>query len=208
MKMKTKGKGTMPRSVLTSLAVGVFLWIGCGNQQGPLSPGQPSGIQNTAGRARLSFSAPAAERAAKPVRNMSHSQSVSGLFRPERSGRLSVRFKEYALGNEVQVKSATFSVKRGAVLHPVVIGMKVSSGTTLQDVTIDFSPSGLQFSPKATLTLKLLGDLDPANLTVSHIRYPRLFAVFAGRQLIRLSCRCREFRNFLDFRYMKCNIGP
>jgi hypothetical protein len=44
------------------------------------------------------------------------------------------------------------------------ITMRVISGTTLSDVAVQFNPSGLTFTPAATLSIKLLGPLDLSGL--------------------------------------------
>lgn len=47
--------------------------------------------------------------------------------------------------------------------------MQVTSGHTLNDIVVAFSPEGLTFDPPATLTLVLRGEVDPGAIQVYHL---------------------------------------
>jgi hypothetical protein len=94
---------------------------------------------------------------------------VSGWFSPAEGGRLEVSFPRYADDDDVQVKRAVFKVDQGSINGTYKITMQVFSGTTLADVSVEFSPSGLKFNPSATLTFVLRGELDPDEVKAYHI---------------------------------------
>ena len=47
--------------------------------------------------------------------------------------------------------------------------MQVTSGHSLNDVVVAFSPEGLTFDPPATLTIALRGEVDPGAIQVYHL---------------------------------------
>jgi hypothetical protein len=59
------------------------------------------------------------------------------------------------------VKQATFQVAKKSIDKRVRIKMVVSSGTTLGDVSVKFTPEGQVFRPDAKLVLVLRGDSLP-----------------------------------------------
>jgi hypothetical protein len=77
-----------------------------------------------------------------------------------------VRFRKYGTENDVRVKDVKFYVEANSVVgggeHQITMG--VHSGTTLDDVNIEFSPSGLAFSPAGTLTIALVGPVTAADV--------------------------------------------
>jgi hypothetical protein len=90
-------------------------------------------------------------------------------FHPKKNGKMSVTFPKYGDNTILRVKKATFSVKKNSIggLAPnngkkYRIKMKVTSGTTLDDIVIAFSPAGLAFKPQAELKLLLKGTMDVA----------------------------------------------
>jgi hypothetical protein len=171
------------KTIFTALALGGLGGLsGCGglNQQ-PLAPGRAAPLQKVDESAYSSDhpfllvfaskgSGPsrARVRAAKPTLV----GEATGLFSPRRHGRLEVRVNSGDDGDDdddddgdgVRVQRATFEVKKGAIDREVTISMAVFSGSALEDIGVKFGPSGLRFTPPATLTLVLRGDLDKKDL--------------------------------------------
>ncbi|MBI2950610.1 hypothetical protein HYY27_00875 [bacterium] len=167
----------IPTRALFTLVVsaGTALLSGCGGlERHPLAPHPVTGLQETGPSLSghpvyLTLSRGAPLRAAKRVTGSEvYTQSASGWFSPGRDGELRVGFPRYADPGQVQVKRATFEVEEGSVGRRVEISMTAFSGTALEDVRIEFEPSGLAFSPPATLTLVLRGELDPGEVNVYH----------------------------------------
>lgn len=166
------------KAVCTALALGGLL-VGCGglNQQ-PLAPDRLASLQRGDGSAYSSdnpfilvFSDPSKAwlRAAKPALV----GEATGVFSPRRYGRLEVRLNSGDDDDDdddrdghsgVRVQRTTFEVKKGAIDREVEISMSVFSGSALADIGVKFTPSGLRFTPPATLTLALRGDLDKKDL--------------------------------------------
>ena len=93
----------------------------------------------------------------------------SGTFYPDRSGYLNAKMpNNYGSWDDVRVKEAIFEVEAGALDAVYDIGMRVTTGYTLDDVLVEFAPAGLVFIKPARLTLKIWwgGDLSPEQLAV------------------------------------------
>ena len=157
---------------------GIVLLGGCGSLgPSPLAPNLPKGSQTLGGKAPyssgpvyLALSPGALPRAAKPVPAAGvYTRSASGWFSHGREGRLEVGFPRYADAGDVQVKRATFEVEKGSVEGRQEIAMQVTSGHSLNDVLVAFSPEGLTFDPPATLTIVLRGEVDPGAIQVYHL---------------------------------------
>lgn len=163
---------------------GLFLLNGCGDfGRSPLvsTPGQSTpSVQKASEQAKwnpnngyLVFSKRAATRAMKPA----ILDSESGLyhleeakeFTPADGGSMEIDFEQPAGGPEdVQVRYVTFTVPANSIgtLPPNVengnylITLNANSGTSLDDVLMQFGPSGLTFVPHAVLDIKLVGNVD------------------------------------------------
>ena len=157
---------------------GFFLFTGCGVlNQTPLAPPAPAKPQagvkfdSNPGLFAITFSPKRefnpATRATKPS-GRRYTKTASGWFSPESSGELKVNFEDVYNGvrgkNGVRVKQATFKVEKGSIDHDVQISMTVVSGSTVEDVWVQFSPWGQEFHPSATLTLVLVGKLNKEDL--------------------------------------------
>jgi len=157
---------------------GIVLLGGCGGPgPSPLAPHLPKVPQTfgekalySSGPVYLAFSPRALSRAAKPASAAGvYTRSASGWFSHGREGRLEVGFPRYADAGEVQVKRATFEVEKGSIRGRQEITMQVTSGHSLKDVLVAFSPEGLTFDPPATLTIVLRGEVDPGAIQVYHL---------------------------------------
>ena len=167
------------RRILVAPALGgIILMVGCGGlSQRPLAPVQSSAVQGAGGKVRLTLVPPAAQRAAKKVKldtlstgAVVYYKSVSGTFDPLLGGQLNSSFNKYTTDDttQVQVKSTTFTVDQGSITAPALIDMTVYSGYSLNDVAVAFGPVGLIFSPEATLTIVLWGEIDPDAVYAYH----------------------------------------
>lgn len=165
------------RGVFRALTLGgIALLGGCGGlSQSPLAPNLPKVPQifgekapYSSGSVYLALSPRALPRAAKPAAGV-YTRSASGWFSHGREGRLQVSFPRYADAGEVQVKEATFEVGKGSIRGRQEITMQVTSGHSLNDVLVAFSPEGLTFDPPATLTIVLRGEVDPGAIQVYHL---------------------------------------
>jgi hypothetical protein len=94
-------------------------------------------------------------------------KKTSSRFRPKLGGDLSLTFPKYGDDSILRVKKAHFKVKKNSIggLKPnsgnrYKISMEVTTGTTLDDIVISFTPSGLKFRPAARLKLLLKGRMD------------------------------------------------
>ncbi|MCZ6635930.1 MAG: hypothetical protein O7G87_21240 [bacterium] len=176
------GRNTMTRTMTTlrtlcamTVIAGVALFIGCGTDltRSSLAPEAPAGMQANAPFI-LSFSTqddaqtlPRASKRAKGAKGLKTEQAsgqfepkkqASGQFKPNKKGQLQVSFERYAKKNQVQVKSAIFTVAKGSIDAPVEITMAVTSGTTMDDVSVEFTPEGQVFRPSVVLELVLQGN--------------------------------------------------
>lgn len=171
----------IPSVLFSALALSGVVLMGCGNlDRQPLAPLQASAVQKEIGNARSADSpftvvlsqAPGSDlRASKPIRaGRIYTRTDRGRFSPETSGRLQVRFPDYADAGRVQVKTATFAVKTPSINRKAQIVMNVFSGSSPADVKVLFAPSHVvDFDPPATLTLVLRGEIDPAQIRAYHI---------------------------------------
>lgn len=80
-----------------------------------------------------------------------------GFFYPEVNGTLSIEFPEYGDETIVRVRKVKFSVDKGMLDKKRKITMTATSGTTLDDVQVEFDPQGVQFHPPAKLEIYLSG---------------------------------------------------
>ena len=128
--------------VWTVLAVlTAVLLAGCtGLTQPPLAP-------------VASDSAPHATKKAK-----GNTTSVSKLV-GDQGGTLKAKLHKTGGKNDVMAKDVSFRIELGSIVgggeHEIT--MEVHSGTTVDDIRVVFSPSGLAFSPMASLTMRLRG---------------------------------------------------
>ncbi|OGG51821.1 MAG: hypothetical protein A3F84_00790 [Candidatus Handelsmanbacteria bacterium RIFCSPLOWO2_12_FULL_64_10] len=166
-----------------ALTLGTLL-IGCGglNQQ-PIAPAaalredggkghSDSGLSTIVFSAKAPDLSKAQARAAKPVAY----RQVSRTFSPRRNGELAVAFgndddddDDRRGGAAVNVKEVVFKVRAGAIDREYNINMGVSVGTTLEDVAVTFSPSGLVFRPPASLKIVLRGRVNASKLLAYHV---------------------------------------
>lgn len=192
---------------LTALAVGgIVLLNGCGNMnQSPLSSGaavvpQSGGAASSgAGTFTLTFSPNATGqiRASKPggpsgkagsgntavSSDVLHYASASGKFTTDKGGKLEVNIPDYSKGKDsgvdVQVDKVKFTVKGHSIDQDAEITMQVQSGSTMKDIVISFTPTGLKFSPPAKLEIYLSGTVDSKNLDCYHMHDGELVSSFA-----------------------------
>ncbi len=165
------------KPLFAALAMSGIVLMGCGGlARQPLAPPVTSQkVQEKTSPADspftlvLSRKTPDASRpgAARPIPRAVRMDV--GWFSPQTSGTLQVGFPDYAAAGEVQVKTAKFTVAAGSLSRNAWITMTALSGATLEDVSVIFTPSGLTFTPSATLTLVLRGEIDPAHLKAYHI---------------------------------------
>lgn len=154
----------------TAILAGVTLVVGCGRMTAPLAPGRAASVQQVDPSALseetpfvLAFSPKAFEPRARATKPTS-AKSAKGVFSPRKSGELAVDFNRRSSASGVGVDRATFEVKKGSLGREAAISMTAFSGSTLADIAVLFTPSGLDFNPPATLTLVIKGDLSEADL--------------------------------------------
>ena len=145
------------RTVLTVLTVaGLVLLAGCaGLTQPPLAPdASNSGLHAAKPAKARSSGQEESPASSSPVYCESVTKFVSSW-----DEELCVKFRSYGGADDVTVKDATLYIETASVVGggDYDVTMDAYSGTTLDDVNIVFSPSGLEFLPTATLTLRLLG---------------------------------------------------
>jgi hypothetical protein len=109
---------------------------------------------------------PSALRAAKrSTRNVTQASGTdTEIIRNREGGDLRVDIRPYGDNDILRVKSAKFEIEKKSIggVKPLkrdryLITMTVHSGTTLSDVAIEFTPSGMTFSPAAQLEVQLSG---------------------------------------------------
>ena len=85
-----------------------------------------------------------------------------GFVSPSRGGKLKLDFPvdKAAVDNWVQVDDVEFKVKRKSCPKFVFVTMVTTSGSTLDDILVDFGPAGLEFKPDAQLKIDIRGYLD------------------------------------------------
>ena len=100
-----------------------------------------------------------------------YSEDTLGLFSVVNGGAIQVQFVPYGNANTVRVEQAVFTVVPNAVPADTTITMDVTSGTQLDDIVAAFGPSGLTFSPFASLQIAVSGELniEPQNIVAYHI---------------------------------------
>lgn len=165
---------TAVRAVFAFLAVtGFALLNGCGDlDRSTLITDPGATVQEGAAvgndRATIAFSAGSSIRAAKPAGGMT-SQTDQGWITPKKGGKLKVSFGPPSADGGVRVKRATFEVEKGSIDAAYDISMTVYTGTTLREVRVEFTPSGIRFHPPATLTVVLWGKVDDDVVKALHI---------------------------------------
>lgn len=162
------------------LLAGFALLAGCGEESPTQATGQAEGrVDRPGGPFTLVLGAqgqapakgpPAAAKRIKPDkpdkpgkgkgRRAKFSKTARGQFAPHSANAIGVRFEEYVHSRQVQVLGAYFEVAEGSINREALIAMTVFSGTRLEDIWVQFSPSHVTaFDPEATLTLVLKGNL-------------------------------------------------
>jgi hypothetical protein len=93
-------------------------------------------------------------------------KKTSGLVTPSWGGKLKLDFSidKEALDNWVQVDEIDFRVQRKSCPYYVYVTMEGTSGSTLDDIRVDFGPSGLEFKKNAVLKIDIRGYLDEDQL--------------------------------------------
>lgn len=135
-----------------------LIWAGCG--QAPLATDEEL---NTLPRAEKKTRS--GRKLAEEVADGVFTNSVSGTFKPNKKGKLVVEFPKYDA--DVRVRSAELIVDKGSLAQKTTITMDVTSGNSLEDVSVVFGPSGTVFDPSASLVIKLKGG-DPGVLQAYH----------------------------------------
>ena len=145
--------GFWPRRLLPVLVV-VALMAGCGGEAPlPTSPDRADTAWDVTGPADRLTKPPTEDLASL------RSETDTDTYWPGFGCYLFVGFKSYGSETDVTVKDAWFSAY-GGTLQPeeqLDITMTVTSGATLDDVKIEFDPSGLVFDPPARLGIRLGG---------------------------------------------------
>jgi hypothetical protein len=179
---------TASGTLFTLLVVtGVALFTGCGDlSRSPLvsDSGSVETIQEDAGMAAsggtfsIAFSPNRPDGSGlltKPAGDKKLSKKSTGKkVKARKGGRLQVKLNHRGKAEKgvVRVQKVRLDVKRGSMKKDTKISMKVTSGTTLEDVLVEFGPSGLKFSQTAVLTIWVKGDIDEKKmkkLAVYHI---------------------------------------
>ena len=151
--------------------VGIGLLGGCGNQGA--SPLAPKPVTQNVSQDALSdspFTVVFSPKGLDPSKNLlramkpTASRTDKDVFSPKKDGKLEVEFDDPNNNGGVRVKGAEFQVKKGSLDRQVEITMTVFSGSALSDVIVNFTPSGLKFSPPATLSIEVSGDLSAKDL--------------------------------------------
>lgn len=189
-------------AILTLLvAATVLILPGCGTGHSPVASTdiQPQIIEAD-GRSLLSFGAAGAQRAAKIATIPTEGVTVSDLFG--------------LTGGTIQVKDdngngpkddlrVTFTVPDNALNLPTNITMTVY-GNTLEDLVVEFQPSGLVFLQDAELDLRFGTDLvsTPFNQIVVWHEYsdgtvvPATFSKYNSGNIIRLKIDIPGFSKY------------
>lgn len=136
---------------------GALLLSGCADVgQSPLAPGPAQTPVRAAKPAQKTGTSTTTSTSS--TGQTLYTKSASGWFTPEQGGSLNVKFaNNYGSWTDVRLKSATFQVDPGAIAAKTLITMDVTTGYTIDDVSVKFGPSGLTFNPEATLTLVFWG---------------------------------------------------
>ncbi|MBT3602663.1 MAG: hypothetical protein HOE48_05365 [Candidatus Latescibacteria bacterium] len=104
-----------------------------------------------------------------------YENTTSARIGPRNGGSLLVSFPRYGNESTVHVVSAEFIVPKRALESRKTISMTVTTGYTLDDVTVTFGPSGLVFTQAAKLVIKLKGG-DPEAVEAFHFSQDQVSA--------------------------------
>ena len=164
----------MSRAVLSGLTLAAFVLLGgCADMsRSPFGPGGGVAIEGGGAQAvssespfTIGFSREAAPFAGKRAKERDNSEvesalqtlSASGTFTTRRGGKLEVKFPQPRDRNSFYVEKVKFEVKRGSIDRTCEITMKVTAGDALEDLEIEFTPSGVVFDPPAEMAIYLKG---------------------------------------------------
>ena len=162
--------------IFSIVAVAAFIY-GCGQDRSPMAVGDVAdpmpAAKRPAGKGKNSTTETSTTESSTTETSTTelplYSVVDSGTFYPDRSGYLNAKMpNNYGSWDDVRVKEAIFEVEAGALDAVYDIGMRVTTGYTLEDVLVEFAPAGLVFIKPARLTLKIWwgGDLSPEQLAV------------------------------------------
>ena len=153
------------------LCAGLFIAAACGEvDRSPLvsepngadlrssAAGEPSAAAFTVG---FSPDPPAPGALTKPSTRVRRARKE---IKPEKGGQLGVAFGHNKIRHAVGVKKTKLKVYKGSIKNKHTVTMTVFSGTTLEDVLVEFTPAGLDFHPPARLSILLEGELTQADL--------------------------------------------
>ena len=172
---------TAARVTFTLLTMACFVILsGCGDlSRSPLVSDPAATIQEGSGQSSLSDSpsyivlSPRALRAAKPGSKDQEKdqESVSDKFKVGKTGgELEIKLPGKADKEDlVCVKKVKFKVDKKSIEQTYDISMTVFTGSTLEDVMLAFTPSGIAFEPPATLEIYVEGAVDADLLKAYHI---------------------------------------
>lgn len=153
------GKTEHKRFLELVCAVALTALIGCGSEKAPLaSADENATLEQSAAPAYISFGAPGSAKIAVVKRT----EKVSGWFFQDQWG--SIEYSDWSWGDDdtngsIILKRAWFAVEWGGIHEATEISMTASWGKRVKDVSIAFTPSGLDFSPPSTLEITLHGPL-------------------------------------------------
>lgn len=169
------------KKVVAMLAAGVVAFS-CGEARGPLDSNTEADellpasafVEAVPAGGIVVFGDRALARAKKSIGGPLHKAYDADVFREKKKEKLKVKFDDYDAG--VQIKEAEFEVEKNSIggTDPIygdyhLVAMQVETGLTLEDVRVKFYPSGMTFSPSASLTLKVKGDIDEKAFKAYHI---------------------------------------
>jgi len=169
------------RNAAIVLALGIIA-VSCGDARGPLSSGpetqfgpivaqvaNPEGVNFFVfGDAALALT----KRGSAGV--TTQEQKDEKIVDARKNATLKVKFRKY--DSPLRVIEAEFKIKKNSIgdATPVgrnryLIGMKVVSGQSLNQMVVTFKPKGMSFTPAAKLKLKVKSESDLENLVAYHI---------------------------------------
>jgi hypothetical protein len=171
-------KSIASSAVLAMLALGIFLFTGCGNMKAPLAPGGAPTVQQApkgalvTGDAQdmIALSPKWIRPTARSLKSTSF-ERVEAPFTVAAGGALTITMPTDSTTG-VRLESATFTAAAGSLDHDIQLVMKGAYGASLTDVGVMFGPSGTAFNPMATLVMVVVGpvsDEEIATLTAYHI---------------------------------------
>jgi len=169
------------RAAFAVLALGgvALLVVGCGSlKQQPLAPSVApiqtggSAIANH-GPSLIVFSTREMTTAqvlrAGKATGQTINQSASGYCAIANGLSLGVAFDAPPADSLIHVANASFVVAPQSASWDTTIIMTVTSGSTLEDVAAIFEPTGMRFTPAATLTINGVGPIDANHIRAYHI---------------------------------------